>query len=142
MFEDFSVITAVTSCTQWQLSAITITFAWLNLLTYMRLLYGIGKYIIFFNDALTTFMTVILVFVIQLIAFALGFHLLLSNNDNFSTPQHALLKTMIIWSGEFDYTDILSKDLPPNGFGEGWDIGHETAPFPGLTYTMFIFFPS
>ena len=39
-------------------------------------------------------MYVIMVFAIQLIAFALGFHLLLSNNDNFITPKDTLLKNM------------------------------------------------
>ena len=138
--EDFYLTMAVRSCAQWQFSAFTITFAWLNLLTYMRLLYGIGKHIILFQDVLTTILSVVLVFAIQLIAFFFGFHIVFSNNDNFSTPQDALLKNMIMWSGEFDYTDIFFKDLPPQGFGEDWDTGHQSVPFPGLTYIIFVYF--
>ena len=138
--EDISITLAVRSCAQWQFSAITITFAWLNLLTYMTLLYGIGKYIILFQDVLTSFVSVAMVFTIQLVAFALGFHILLSNNDNFGTPQDALLKTLIMWSGEFDFADIFFEDIPPDGFGPLWDTGHETVPFPGLTYSMFVIF--
>ena len=51
--------------------------AWLNLLIYMRQLPLVGRYIIIFHDVLKTFMTFIIVFFIFVLAFALGFNMLL-----------------------------------------------------------------
>ena len=138
---DDSVLQAqVQYCGRWQVIALTITLAWINLLLYMRLLYGIGKYIIIFKDVLKTFLGLLPVFFILLTAFSLGFHILLSNKENFGTWEDSMLKTMIMMSGELDYTDIFFQGHPPEGFKEQWDPGHEKVPFPGPTYGMFIVF--
>ena len=130
----------VRSCGQWQFTAFTVTLAWINLLFYMRQLYGIGKYIILFQDVLLTFMAIVGVFLILLIAFAFGFHLLLKHQDQFANPWDAILKTMIMMSGEIDYGDIFFKDLSPKGFDSDWDQGFERVPFVGTTYTIFVIF--
>ena len=100
---NFSPTSTVRSCMEWQASAITITLAWVNLLVYMRLLYGVGKFVILFTDVVATFFAVSYVFLILLMAFALGFHTLLSHRENFEHPHDALLKTMIMMSGEIEY---------------------------------------
>ena len=60
--EENSIRVDVRSCGQWQVMAITITLAWLNILLYMRLLYGVGKYIILFKEVLSNFWVLTLVF--------------------------------------------------------------------------------
>ena len=40
------------SCLQWQICAVTITLAWINLLLHMRLLYGIGQHTCYFSKIL------------------------------------------------------------------------------------------
>ena len=132
--------TDVRTCEQWQVSAVTITIAWLNLLIHMRLLPIVGKYIILFQKVVVTFMKISTVFFVLLTAFALGFFVLLSNKDNFTTPQDAMFKTMIMMAGEFDFGDIFFQDIPPEGWGDQWDRGPQPIPFPGLTYTMFVIF--
>ena len=132
--------TDVRECGQWQISALTVTLAWLNLLVYMRMLYVVGKYIILLQDVLLTFMAVFVVVFVVVMAFASAFYMLLSNRDNFEMFPDSLLKTMIMMSGEYDYGDIFFKDLPPSGWGDDWDIGHETVPFPFLTYALFVAF--
>ena len=121
-------------------SAIAITLAWINLLIYMRLLYGVGKFVILFTDVVATFFAVSYVFIILLMAFSLGFHTLLSHRENFESSRDALLKTMIMMSGEIEYGDIFFKEKPPKGWGDDWDKGHETVPFPFLTYSLFVVF--
>ena len=87
-----------------------------------------------------TFFAVSYVFIILLMAFSLGFHTLLSHRENFMYPKDALLKTMIMMSGEIEYGDIFFKEKPPTGWGQKWDLGHETVPFPFLTYSLFVVF--
>ena len=89
------------SCLHWQICAVTLTLAWINLLFNMRLLHGIGKYIILFQDVIYTFFAVSIVFVIMIIGFAFSFHLLLSNRQEFETPYDSVLKTFMMMSGTY-----------------------------------------
>ena len=146
------------SCFQWQLGAVTIAMAWINLLLHMRLLNKIGIYIIIFEDVIYTFLKIAVVFVILLVGFALSFHILLSHRQEFTYPYDALLRTVIMMSGkmfstvipprkiknvisgEIEYGNIFFKDKPPLDFGDKWDQDWEQVPFPFVTYTMFIAF--
>ena len=74
------------SCFQWQVGAVTIAMAWINLLLHMRLLNKIGIYIIIFEDVSYTFLKIAVVFVILLVGFALSFHILLSARATLSEP--------------------------------------------------------
>ncbi len=64
-------------CSVYQLGAVLLTAAWLNLLSYMRQLPVVGQYIIIFHDVFKTFLSFIVVFFIFVLSFALGFYLLL-----------------------------------------------------------------
>jgi transient receptor potential cation channel subfamily A protein 1 len=70
-------------CDVYQVGAVLLTVAWLNLLTYMRQLPVVGQYIIIFHDVLKTFLSFILVFFIFVLSFALGFYLLLDYQVGF-----------------------------------------------------------
>ena len=83
-----------------QVGAITITLSWINLLIQMRLLYGIGIYIIIFKDVILTFLKISIIFVILLVGFAFSFHILLSHRQEFQYPYDAILKTIIMMSGD------------------------------------------
>jgi hypothetical protein len=61
------------------MGAITITLAWLNLLGTVRQLPIIGIYVIMFYDILKTFFRFAIVFIVFIVAFGLGFHILLQN---------------------------------------------------------------
>ena len=133
--------TAVRSCEQWPVSSIAITLAWLNLLLYMRLLNTIGQYVIIFKDVLITSFAISIIFIILVVAFGSGFHILLSDREEFEHPWDSMLKTMIMMSGEIDYGDIFFKGKAPEGWGEDmWDPGHEKVAFPIVTYTLFVLF--
>ena len=66
----------------------------------MRLLYGIGIYIIIFKDVILTFLKISIIFVILLVGFAFSFHILLSHRQEFQYPYDAILKTIIMMSGD------------------------------------------
>ena len=110
----------------WQVSAVVLTLAWINLLFYMRQIPVLGKYITIFHDVLYTFLKVTIIIVIFLIAFALGFHVLLAYQEPFNRVEFSLLKVAVMMSGEFDYGDI------------GLDSGD--VPFRTVTCILFIVF--
>ena len=66
----------------------------------------IGKYVTIFHDVLDTFVKVLVILLILVVGFALSFHILLTHMDQFSTPGHSILKTLIMMSGEYDYGAI------------------------------------
>ena len=67
-----------------------LTLAWLNLLGDVRQLPFLGIYVIMFFDILKTFMQFGLVFVIFIVAFGLGFHLLLINQVLYTFLLHTV----------------------------------------------------
>merc|ERR1719237_1011502 len=136
----YNLLWTTSSCLHWQICAVTLTLAWINLFFNMRLLYGIGKYVILFQDVIFTFFAVSIVFVIMIIGFAFSFHLLLSNRQEFQSPYDAMLKTFMMMSGEIDYSEIFFKDNPPLGWADKWDQDWESVPFPFITYGMFLVF--
>ena len=93
----------------WQISAFAITLAWINLLLHMRQLPLIGKYITIFHDVLYTFLKCLIILGVFIIAFGLGFHILLGYQAPFDQPQDSILKTLIMMSGEFEYQVKLNK---------------------------------
>ena len=116
-------------CWVWRISAVAITLGWINLLVYMRQMPLFGKYIIILNDIIYTFISFVAIFLVFLLSFTFGFHVLLKGTGGpFENFQDAFLKTMIMMSGEFDYGDIF---FPEDA---------SSAPFPDLTYAFFIIF--
>ena len=126
------------SALQW--TAITIVLAWLNLLLYMRMLPWLGKYIILFQDVIATFFGCFMVGGVLVTAFTLSFYMILSNHEDFQTPEHSLFKIMTMLAGEFNYQEFFYKPLPPEGFGSDWDQWYESPPFPMITYILFCVF--
>ena len=130
----------VRTCGQWQISAFCVTLAWINLLFYMRALPGVGKYILLFQDVIQRFVKVFFVVFVFVMGFATSFHMLLSHREGFEYWGDSILKTIIMMSGEMEYGEIFFKEIPPEGFEDDWDLGHEHVPFPFFTYALFVAF--
>lgn len=122
-------------CWAWQLSAVTITLAWINLLSYMRQMPLIGHYIIVLSDIIYTFLQFIFILLVFLIAFTFGFQVLLYGKGGpFKTFSEAFLKTVILMSGEFDYGSFFYPD------GEIYPEDASSPYYPDLIYTFFMLF--
>ncbi|XP_064627857.1 transient receptor potential cation channel subfamily A member 1 homolog [Lineus longissimus] len=93
---------------QWQLGAISIFWAWVNLVLYIRLVPVFGIYVMMFTNILRTFLRFFPVFFLFVVAFALSFHTLLANQTPFSTAIRSLTKTSVMMIGELDYGDIFN----------------------------------
>ena len=59
--------------------------------------------------------------------FALGFHVLLSDKPEFEHPWDSMLKTLVMMSGEFEYSGIFFSDAGK-------------VPYPTVTYFLFVIF--
>ena len=83
-----------------------ITIAWLNLLSTVRQSTRLGIYVIMFTDILKTFFQFSIVLIIFLVAFGLGFHILLGSQEPFFTVGQSIIKTTIMMVGEIDFNNI------------------------------------
>ncbi len=68
-------------CWQWEIGCLVIVMAWLNLLGEIRTLPFLGIYIIMFLDIFRTMIKFSVVFLIFIVAFSLGFHMLLLTRE-------------------------------------------------------------
>ena len=118
--------TSPEACWPWGLLAVNLTLAWLNFLGEIRHFPYLGVYIAMFFDILQTFLRFGCVFIIFVVAFGLGFHLLLVNQTPFETVEHSFLKTSVMMIGEFEYEGIFHNE--------------KLLEFPALTYAFFMVF--
>ena len=63
---------------QWQLGAVAITAAWVNLVSNVRKFPFLGIYVVMITDVLMTFMKVAVIVILLVEGFALGFYCLLA----------------------------------------------------------------
>ena len=110
-------------CWKAQIIACNLTLSWLNLLGDIRQLPYLGIYVIMFFDILKTFLRFAVVFVIFIVAFGLGFHMLLIDQSPFESVSKSLLKTSVMMTGEFEYENIFADPK-----------------FYSLTYAFFLVF--
>lgn len=93
------------STLQWGFGAIAIFLAWINLVLFVRQFGHFGMYVLMFQEVLKTVLKVLLVFSLFVGGFAGSFYVLLQNRFHFSTPTRSLMKTFVMMTGEFEYSD-------------------------------------
>jgi transient receptor potential cation channel subfamily A protein 1 len=64
---------------QWQLAAVAIFLAWIDLVLFIRKFPMFGIYVVMFTDICYTFVQFFPVFCLFIVAFALAFYVLLAN---------------------------------------------------------------
>ncbi|XP_078001472.1 transient receptor potential cation channel subfamily A member 1 homolog isoform X2 [Glandiceps talaboti] len=128
---------------QWQCGAVCIFLAWMNLIVFIRKLPRLGIYVVMFIDVLRTFLKFFVVFFLFIVAFGLGLYVLLMNQEPFSNPGEALIKTFVMMIGEFEFDSIFHDD----GYiqGETPDITSDayfeaTVWYREVTYILFVVF--
>ena len=92
-----------------------------------------GIYVVMFIDVSYTFMKVSVVVLLFIFAFSLGFFVLLSNQQYFSNLMFAIIKTLIMTSGEMEYDNLF------------FDNQHNyenliTVPYMNTTKALFVLF--
>jgi len=112
--------------------AITLTATWLNLLSLIRKMPYFGIYVVMFIDVSYTFLKVSFVCLLFIIAFCLGFNVLLSNQPYFSSIIYAMIKTLIMTSGEMEYDNLF--------FDNQFNYEVKVVPYMDTTKALFVVF--
>ncbi|XP_043510703.1 transient receptor potential channel pyrexia [Frieseomelitta varia] len=98
----------------WQchLSAISILLIWILLMMVIGKFPMFGLYIQMFTQVSINFFKFLGAYIFLIVGFSLGFNVLLQN-DSFSYPLIALLKTIVMMSGELEFEDIFISTQSP-----------------------------
>ena len=91
---------------QWQCGAVSIWLSWMVLLFFIQKIPIIGIYILMFVSVFTTFLRFSSIFLLFILGFSFSFYMLLQNQPSFDSFSKALLKSIVMMIGEYDYGDM------------------------------------
>nr|XP_022902304.1 transient receptor potential channel pyrexia-like [Onthophagus taurus] len=100
---------------EWQhhVAAISIFLTWLELMMIVGRFPIFGLYIQMFKTVSVNFSKFLMAYMWLIMAFGLSFGVLCSNYKAFKNPAYALLKTIIMMSGELEYEDVFFDEDAP-----------------------------
>ncbi|MCJ8744730.1 hypothetical protein PDJAM_G00122030 [Pangasius djambal] len=113
----------------WQAGALASLASWINLLLYLQRFQRFGIYVVMFREICKTLLSIILIFVYLILAFALAFYALMIEQKHFGRLFLSLMQTFAMMAGEINYQDNFLKPFMAKHL-----------PFPILTYFIFIWF--
>lgn len=113
-------------CLSLPIGSFLITCSWLNLSSYLtQLPIELGIFIVMFLEIFKTVAKLGLLLLIFIIAFGLGFHIMLSEQEAFKPGGWSFLKAFVMMIGEMDYGDIFD--------------GHPWEAYTVILFIVFIF---
>lgn len=126
---------------QWQLGAIAVFLAWINLILFLKRVPLLGIYVLMFNTILHSFLKFALIAFLFVVAFCIAFYMILYkalddatlvvNVSPFRNAGLSFIKTMVMAIGEFDYDSI---------FGHNNESRSLLSSFPVVAYILWIIF--
>ncbi|KAL5265822.1 hypothetical protein ACHWQZ_G006498 [Mnemiopsis leidyi] len=121
----------VISPTAWQIGVFCLLIAWMNFMMFLRKFPGIGIYIVMFVEVLQTFLKIMLVLVLFIVAFGLTFNMVMTQFPSFKNPGYSILRTFVMMTGEMEYDSYFI----PEKLTEGTELY-----YPESTFIMFVVF--
>ncbi|XP_060762606.1 transient receptor potential cation channel subfamily A member 1a [Neoarius graeffei] len=125
----FPLLLNVKKSWHWQAGALASLASWVNLLLYLQRFQRFGIYVVMFREICNTLLSIILIFVYLILAFALAFYALMIEQKHFGRLFLSLMQTFAMMAGEINYQDNFEKPYM-----------NKRLPFPTLTYFIFIWF--
>jgi ankyrin repeat protein len=125
---------------QWQMGAVAVFLAWINLILFLKRVPLLGIYVLMYTNIVYTFLRVVIIAFLFVVAFSLAFYMILFkpvlpgeeiNVSTFRTPGLSIIKTMVMTIGEFEYDTI---------FGNSIEARDQLTEFSGLAYFLWIIF--
>ncbi|XP_064189153.1 transient receptor potential cation channel subfamily A member 1b [Anguilla rostrata] len=113
----------------WQAGAYAVTVSWINFLLYLQRFEHFGIYVVMFGEIMRTLVSIITIFFFLMLAFALGFHALMIEQEKFGRLDISLMQTFVMMVGELNYQENFLNPY----------LNH-SLPFPYLTYFMLVWF--
>ena len=123
----------VSSDVKWHAGSISILFTWINLLLFLQRFPFFGLYVLMFVEVLQTVLRLLTVFSIFIIAFALSYFVLLSEQSTFSNVWKSMVKTFVMTIGEFEYDSVFTGNLGQTNSTSGLKL----LPYPVISYIIF-----
>ncbi|XP_074625241.1 transient receptor potential cation channel subfamily A member 1-like [Acropora palmata] len=123
---------------QWTAGTWALLLTYINCILSLRRVSGVAIYISMYVEVFLTFIKVIAIFTVFLIGYALVFHVLLIQEDNFSSVWISFVKTVVMMVGEMDYSDLLSSYVVNSAKVPGTEMLY--VPLPVLSHIMFMLF--
>ncbi|XP_068955651.1 transient receptor potential cation channel subfamily A member 1 [Petaurus breviceps papuanus] len=114
---------------QWQCGAISVFFFWMNFLLYLQRFENCGIYVVMLLEITKTLLKTTFVFFFLILAFGLGFHVLLGLQNTFKTPMLSIMQTFSMMLGDINYHD---------GFLHPYLEDH--LPYPFLSFLFLVVF--
>uniref|UniRef100_A0A673YF39 Transient receptor potential cation channel, subfamily A, member 1b n=1 Tax=Salmo trutta TaxID=8032 RepID=A0A673YF39_SALTR len=113
----------------WQAGALAIIMSWVNFLLYLQRFEHFGIYVVMFQEIARTLFKILLLFFFLMLAFALVFHALMLNQEEFERLDLSLIQIFVMMVGELNYqSNFLDIYL------------HNKFPFPFITFYMLVLF--
>ena len=112
---------------------IRIPISTLLVLSMFRKVPFFGIYVVMFIDVSYTFIKVSVVVLLFIVSFALGFSVLLSNQEYFGNLIYSIIKTLIMTSGEMEYDNLFFDNQYNNK-------NVEAVPYMNTTKALFVLF--
>ncbi|CAD7092217.1 unnamed protein product [Hermetia illucens] len=97
----------------YHLSSFIILPAWINLMLIIGRFPRLGCYSLMFTTVMRNFLKVMISFVFLIIGFALSFSLMFPNSEHFNDSPLALVRTVVMMVGEFDYLSTFTNEKDP-----------------------------
>lgn len=98
---------------QQKVGAVTVVLAWVRFMLFTGQFPSCGVYIVMFSTVARNVFKFLAMYVFILVAFALGFHVLLRPYDTFKNPYASLVTSLVMMTGELDYRDtFLDGEFP------------------------------
>lgn len=119
---------------KWNAGAIAVLLGWSNLLLYLKRFPFFGLYVVMFVEVFKSLISVLPLFSIFIIGFALSFYVLLDGETAFKHVGRSIMKTGVMTIGEFEFNDIFTGNYN-NGV-----TNKKVLPYPEITYLVFILF--
>ncbi|XP_074058153.1 transient receptor potential cation channel subfamily A member 1 [Macrotis lagotis] len=114
---------------QWQCGAISVFFFWMNFLLYLQRFENYGIYVVMLLEITKTLLKTTFVFFFLILAFGLGFHVLLSIQNAYKTPMLSIMQTFTMMLGDINYHESFLEPLRGSYL-----------PYPILSYLFLIVF--
>ncbi|XP_043797475.1 transient receptor potential channel pyrexia-like isoform X3 [Apis laboriosa] len=103
---------------QWILHSISLAIlvAWMQMMLLIGRLPMCGNYALMFSTVLKNILKVLLAFVCLIVGFAFSFAVLFHGNDQFRNSWRAVVKTVVMMMGEYEYGDLFSDEKNGSSF--------------------------
>lgn len=123
---------------QWRAGTVALLLLYVNCILSLRRVSSVAIYVTMYVEVFITFIKVIAIFAVVLIGFTLAFHVLLVEEDNFTSVWISFVKIIVMMVGEMDYSSLLSSNVVNSAKVPGTEFLY--VPLPVLSYVTFMLF--